>query len=73
MSSSKYRPGRLDFIRKSDFLFDPSSESPAARREEDEDMRPVQQKPLIQSKPTLSSLFFKDERPEPKLLQPTTL
>jgi len=28
MSSSKYRPGKMDFTSKKFFLFDPSTESP---------------------------------------------
>ena len=39
LSGSKYRPGHLDFKLNTEFLFDPSSESPA-RRQEDEVMRP---------------------------------
>jgi hypothetical protein len=40
LSGSKYRPGHLDFKKiNTDFLFNPSSESPA-RKEEDEAMRP---------------------------------
>lgn len=39
LSGSKYRPGHLDFKLNTDFLFNPSSESPA-RNQEDEAMRP---------------------------------
>jgi hypothetical protein len=56
LSGSKYRPGHLEFKLNTDFLFNPSSESPT-RKQEDEAMRPEENLQNL-SKPTISSLFF---------------